>query len=408
MSYISLKDLYESAVMPSPVAAPLEPRRQVASTHVAPVIPGFNPNATTPVTRWDQISGELFNYVRLDGSGKPTVGRGEYSVAYLLTGLKTIEEINAFKNSNGKHIIGTTSKSIDVTVPVGQYEVKEIPFGESVKTGALNDPVLTGIRKAVENVLEPLESAYDALDQDGQQQVNQHLINVFTGWYTKNFQPKAKRPLPQTLTKWKEQLEEFNQTYKNWTLKKYIRNILEHLRELPKGLLLGDEISLGRYGKRTADEGEPVIIFSIPQLERFLFQQYGVTPAAHPPAVNDLTDILYKYYGETEADREFLKRQAQQLDIQLGQERAKEFGKKSGLDFFRRAVSHINLPRRVALVREAFGATGLQKIFPHTGIFVVSPQDYQYIPKSELDKYLEIESVSGGEVKIKRKPNATV
>ena len=406
MSYISLSDLYETVVMPaSPVTLP--PSKQVASTHIAPVVP-FNPGVTSPVTRWDQTGSDLFNYVRLDSNGKPTVGRGEYSVAYLLTGLKTVEEINAFKNKDGSSIIGKTSKSVDVTLPTGKYEVKEIPFGDSVKTGALNDPVLTGIRKAVENVLEPIEAAYDALDEQGQQQVNQHLIDVFTGWYKKTYQPKAKRPAPDTVAKWNNQLTEFYQTYKNWTLKKYIRNILEHLRELPKGLLLGDEISLGRYGKRTAGEGEPVIIFSIPQLERFLFQQYGITPATYTPAVNDLTDILYKYYGETEADKEFLKRQAQQLDIQLGQERAKEFGKRSGLDFFRRAVAHINLPRRVALIKDAFGASGLQKIFPHTGIFIVTPQDYQYVPRAELQKYIEIASVSGGEVKISRKSNATV
>ena len=408
MSYISLSDLYEAAVVSQQAAPPLAPRQQVASTHVAPVVPSFNPAVATPVTRWDQTGNALFNYVIIGNSEKPSVGRGEYSVAYLLTGLRTTEEINAFKNSNGKHIIGKTDKSVDVTVPSGQYEVKEIPFGGSVKTGAFNDVVLTDIRAAVEDILKPVEAAYDALEETGQLQVDQHLIGVFTGWFIKNNQPKAKRPKPETVTNWQKQLGEFHQIYKGWTIKKYIRNILEHLRELPAGLLLGDEISLGRYSKRTVGEGEPVIIFSIPQLERFLFQQYGVAQLPHTPVINDLTDILYKYYGETEVDRDFLKRQAQQLDIQIGNQRAKEFGKKSGLDFFRRAIAHMNLPKKVAVLRAAFGSTGLQKIFPHTGIFIVTSQDYQYVPKLELGKYLEITSVSGGVVKIGRKINATV
>ena len=68
----------------------------------------------------------------------------------------------------------------------------------------------------------------------------------------------------------------------------------------------------------------------------------------------------------------------------------------------------MNLPKKVAVLRAAFGSTGLQKIFPHTGIFIVTSQDYQYVPKLELGKYLEITSVSGGVVKIGRKINATV
>ena len=192
MSYISLSDLYEAAVVSQQAAPPLAPRQQVASTHVAPVVPSFNPAVATPVTRWDQTGNALFNYVIIGNSEKPSVGRGEYSVAYLLTGLRTTEEINAFKNSNGKHIIGKTDKSVDVTVPSGQYEVKEIPFGGSVKTGAFNDVVLTDIRAAVEDILKPVEAAYDALEETGQLQVDQHLIGVFTGWFIKNNQKNYK------------------------------------------------------------------------------------------------------------------------------------------------------------------------------------------------------------------------
>ena len=408
MSYISLSDLYEAAVATTPVAPPLAPRQQVASTHVAPIIPGFNPSAATQVLSWDSIGKRLFNLIPLNKKGQPSVGRGEFSVAYLLTGLPDENSINAFRNADGSPIIGRTNKSVDVTTPFGGYEVKEIPFGETVKTGALNDPVLTGIRKAVENTLEPLEAAYDALDTQGQFFVDNHLKGVFTEWYTANNAPKARKPKPATVESWNEHLKEFHNKYKNWTLKKYIRSILDRLRELPTNLLLKDTISLGRYGKRTGEEGDPTIIFSIPQLERFLFTEYGVMPPAHPPAVKDLTDILYKYYGETEADKEFLKQQAQRIDIQLGQERAQQLGKKTTIDSFRRAVAQMNLPRRVALIADAFGASGLQKIFPHTGVFLVTEENYQYIPRAELGKYLQISSVSGGEVKVQRKANAAV
>jgi hypothetical protein len=68
----------------------------------------------------------------------------------------------------------------------------------------------------------------------------------------------------------------------------------------------------------------------------------------------------------------------------------------------------MNLPRRVALIADAFGASGLQKIFPHTGVFLVTEENYQYIPRAELGKYLQISSVSGGEVKVQRKANAAV
>jgi hypothetical protein len=374
--YKSLIDIY---LEETGVAAPIPPlpRQQVATPSLTPIIP-FNKNAEIAPAPWNEIAARLFGH---DPKG---TGRGEYSVAYLLTGLTTVEEIEK------AGIIGGKSESVDVTVPVGQYEVKEIGAGASVKTGTHNSIIIRIIRKAVEAIVEELVEAYDTLSDEHQRELDNYIARQTR----ENFQLKL-RGSPKNRN---EAISILDKRLKDWTLRKYIRAILDKENELPKGMVRGDAIDLGRY-----EEKRPEIVLSIPQLVGYL-GRFAAAPVAptNRPAVTDIANVLYKYYGKTPEDLEFFKRKAAKIDVDTSQHHAKELGKKTDLEFFRRKVHSMNLTQLLREIDDAFSSKGLQIIFPHDGVFLVTRNDYVYVPRHALDKYLEIDTVSGGAVKVRR------
>jgi hypothetical protein len=62
----------------------------------------------------------------------------------------------------------------------------------------------------------------------------------------------------------------------------------------------------------------------------------------------------------------------------------------------------MNLTQLLREIDDAFSSKGLQIIFPNDGVFLVTKKDYVYVPKHALSKYLEIDTVSGGAVKVRR------
>lgn len=198
------------------------------------------------------------------------------------------------------------------------------------------------------------------------------------------------------MKKKQEAISGLNIRLQGWTLKKFIRAILDKENELPKGIVRGDTISLGQY-----KEKRPEIILSIPQLVNYL-NRFAALPLANSPAVEDMANVLYKYYGKTPEDKEYFKKKAAKMDIDVSQHQAKELGRKTDLEFFRRKVHNMNLTQLLRNIDDAFSSKGLQIIFPHDGVFLVTKNDYLYVPKNALEKYLEIDTVSGGAVKVKR------
>lgn len=372
--YKSLIDIY---LEETNIAAPIPPlpRQQVSAPVLTPIIP-FNKNAEIAPTPWNETAARLFGH---DPKG---TGRGEYSVAYLLTGLTTVEEIEK------AGIIGGKSESVDVTVPVGRYEVKEIGPGATVKTGTHNSIIVRTIRKSVEAIVEELADAYDTLSDEDQNRLDIYIARQVR----ENFQLRLRG----SMKKRQEAMSGLDTRIQGWTLKKYIRAILDKENELPKGIVRGDAIDLGRY-----EEKRPEIVLSIPQLVGYL-NRFAATPLTNRPAVADIANVLYKYYGKTPEDLEFFKRKAAKVDVDINQHHAKESGRKTDLEFFRRKVHNMNLTQLLRDIDDAFSSKGLQIIFPHDGAFLVTKNDYVYVPKHALDKYLEIDTVSGGAVKVRR------
>lgn len=377
--YKSLIDIYlEDAA--TAVSLPPLPRQQVNrptdTPSLTPIIP-FNKDAVMPApSNWDVTAATLYNH---DPKG---TGKGEYSVAYLLTGLSTVHDIEQAK------IIGKGGESVDVTVPIGKFEVKEIGPGASVKTGTHNSIVIRTIRKSVEAIVEQLEEAYETLNDEDKSRLDQYIVSEVS----RNFQ-LGLRGSPK---KRQEEVNKLNDRAQGWTLERYIRAILDKENELPKGIVRGDTISLGLY-----KEKRPEIILSIPQLVNYL-NRFAALPPVHGPVVNDIADVLYRYYGKAPEDKEYFKKKAAKIDIDVGQHQAKELGRKTNLDFFRRKVHSMNLTLLLKNIDDAFSSKGLQIIFPHDGAFLVTKKDYLYVPKQSLDKYLEIDTVSGGAVKVRR------
>jgi len=380
MSYTSLKDLYSEQVIGKEV--PPLPRQAVRES--ADPVKTFAPgNEYVPQTPWSEfnLSSDLFNE-RKEGSG-----RGEYSVACILWGLNSKEQVD---NSPAKIIQGG-AVSFDVLGPDGrQYEVKEL--SEPVRTGTEGKVVLSEIVNATIQMLDTILNAFSTMDAHGKQTVNNKLLNSNV----------VKETILNTKNK-----KHFESIKDAWSLDEYLKDVKQKaIRELSRGILLSPVINLAYY----VPKGRPHVIFSLRQLINALNEiatdpvtMTGISGELNT-AVKDLVDTIHKHYkvhGD-DKEKEFFEKEAENIDRDLTQKQCKLFQKCTDESSFNKIIRAINLNETlnniVVLTKNV-----VEKLFPGAGLFAVDNQGFRYIPKAKLNDYIEFETISSGAVKIREK-----
>ena len=397
MAYISLKDLYLEEVAGIPV--PPLPRQQVNPTQQQGTFPSQNVASSSPIkvfvpgneyvpqTQWSAygISPELFE--KTAGGDKEGTGRGEYSVACMLYGFKTKEQVD---NAPGKIIQGGGT-SFDVVGPDNRkYEVKELT--DAVRTGTEGTEVFTDILTTAIDLIDAILKEFNTLDNEGKQIINNMILNSNT---VKN-----------TILNRKSQKGYFDAIKDRWSLDDYLTDIRRKApSELSKGILIAPIISLGFYAKK-----RPHVIFSLRQLVDVLNEiasapvAPGVDAGTTNPAVKDIADTINKHYSVQgdEREKDFFEKEAEKIDRALVQKRCKVFKKCTDEISFRTQIKALNLNEMLnVLVQKTQNI--IKRLFPNDGLFAVNSQGFQYIPHEKLNDYIEFDTLSSGKVKIRQK-----
>jgi len=382
VAYISLKDLYFEDV--AGITVPPLPRQQVNTPPVKVFVPGDEYVPQTPWTEYD-ISPDLFQ--KTAGGDKEGTGRGEYSIACILYGFKTKEQVD---KASGRIIQGGGA-SFDVVGPdKRKYEVKELT--KAVRTGTEGTGVFTDILNSTIELLDAILKEFNTLDAQGKQTINNMILNSNT--------------VKSTILNRKSQKGHFDAIKDRWSLDEYLNDIKRKApRELSKGILISPILNLGQY-----KEERPYVIFSLKQLVDVLNEiastqvATGNEEGTLNPAVKDISDTINKHYkvqGD-EKEKEFFKKEAEKIDRALIQKRCKEFKKCTDELSFRKQIIALNLTGMLKLIQDKTQDI-VENLFPNDGLFAVNSQGFQYIPHSKLNTYLAFDTISSGSVKIKQK-----
>jgi len=385
VAYKSLKDIYSLAVRGIHLQ-PLGRQLLAEQLEVKKFIPT---DAYVGNQTWSSygVSPALFNEEAKKGQG-----RGEYSVACILWGLKNKMQVEQKEKELGVNIVQGGAKSFDVLgEDRQQYEVKEI--GKSVRTGVEGKKAIREILDEVATVLTSILNAYTTMDEHGKQTVNNSVINSNV----------VRRDIINNTNN----ASYFNKIKNTWTLDSYLDNILHTAKggELSRGILLSRVLRLSYYAK-----ARPVVIFSLKQLAEVLEEisnndiSMSDQPGQINTAVKDIYNTINKHYkiNDSEDEKGFFEREAENIDRDLTQKQCKVFKKCTNESSFKKVISSLQLKGFIDKI-ESMTKNIITRLFPGNGLFLVDASGFDYIPRDLLGEYIEFDTISGSGPKIKKK-----
>lgn len=417
MEYKSLKDVYASKVAGWSVP-PLRRQKSLCLEQIpattAPelqriVQQQFDINRFT-IGQWTQEQKKLFNAKREEGKGE---GRGEKSVASLLTGKIMPRELNRY--------VQGSSQPYDVAdlpdYPNAKFEVKEFKFipgepGEfkgSVRIGKEGAGTTNRIIAGIKRIFDDIENEYMAMDQDSRKKLDSAIISTIFP----NEQPPQAKTGPRSRGEEAQSFIAAKQRYDsllNWTLEGYITALFDvaigeerTISELPYSLFRS--VWEKKPNMRT-EIRKKYLLFPITQLLLTLERLASSTadePVANPK-LTDLQTVLKRHYlppDNTEyANR--LDKEAEILDRRLTKNKCQLTGKeacKTTEEFFK-VIKKLKLSTTFEDINK-IRSTSADSLFPNVnGLFIVHPSGYAYIPKSEINNKIFITQLTQGGLKI--------
>lgn len=392
MAYTSLKDLYSGQVMLKHV--PPLPRQAVrlqeqtpvpsvptaAPTNAIPVAQPvkFNPTQITDWTTWSSVNvpQNLFE----PPTGTTGEGRGEYSVASFLSGLKNKKEIDK------DNLVQGGNATFDVAYGGKEYEVKQLnDKGDlDVRIGAEGIDTANTLKQGLITAAKIIRSLYSSLTRETQDEVNGLLKRKFN-------------------------IENFN-------LGVYLSKFSEgKLSELPSRLLGAPGIFCAR-NKDSNWSTEPSILTAVNSIIELQGNQTMSNMAgAKNPKVQALLDLISKkeMYGvEGDNKENFYKqveRELETLDRDLASKRCEFSGDGkycATLDAFIQEIRNRNLLEDIQNLITTF-RNDVFSIFPKqstfAGLFIVDATKFKYIPKDQLTQFIENNRLSQNKPKIRLK-----
>ena len=391
MAYTSLKDLYSENVVGKPVP-PLPRQRLLVVEQANSIIPG-------KIYNWTDFNLQdptnLFNYRPKDG-----MGRGEYSLACILYGvpsaadLDKLEDQESQENKKTPPIIQGKNATFDILGPNGEhYEVKEIEHteknGTSVLTGNEGKDAVAPVKVAINKFLDDILSAYSSMDENGRIAIDSAI--------------KASQVVARDILSRPVEVKHFNNIKDVWTLDNYIKKVRKRTdTEISSGLLFADRLELWRNTHR------PEVIFSFKQLAEVLTEISGkpTTPGNKSPSIKDIYDTIVRNYrinADDVVENEFFEKEAENIDRAITQQQCARFKKCTNQDTFKAEIGKLN-PTAALNDIAATVNNILPSIFPGTGLFIVDPLKFMYIPRENLKDFIEVYQISMGTPKIRMIP----
>jgi len=340
----------------------------------------------TNITEWTpeqlNLSPELTNPNAKEEKGH---GPGEYAVASVISGLTDYESAVKMVQGGGETFdVGYPPSS----KPVGQrrYDYKfEVKFfkerwdvAQISKHGVeFCNQVLNETKK----ILGDVYNEYSFLDDDDRRAIDLHIIDELGIRYGVN---------PET----------------DWSLEQYLKTYF--LDKANTGGLNFNVLFKGRRFKNTKTGFNPII--SAEELMEILnkktvndeeenkeeFSKENPRVAAVKHTFKDLYGIKDSEKGE-KLNRQ-LDREAEHIDRKYIKLKSNITGEKvtSVTDFYKH-IKKLNLTKRLdKLKNELSEGTNLRNLFPKdiTGLFLVYPDGYRYIPENDIKDYIKITTIS--------------
>ena len=328
-------------------------------------------DGNTQETQWDNFQKKLYNTAGLREFGALTgAGPGEYSVAALELNKKNPEiyatlalpttKLATIVDSLNNYVQGG-DVSYDVEINNQQYEVKQINDKTSAKTGANARGLANKIFNIIKQEISDLYERYNALSV-----TNKEIIKKITPGLS--------------------------------TLLIHSQNYLKNKN---------GELAPGALGTADAQVGTPEIL-KLPEMFETLLTEPDIKEV-----VSDTAIEIERVYNVEPFDakvidiraRDYISNRNKNKDITVSEEEEEETkfsdfllmasqSSFSSQEEFNKNIGDYFIPR-TAKHKEA-----LQIIFPGTGVYVVSPTGYIYVPYKYLDTVIKIFQISGGTLKV--------
>jgi hypothetical protein len=377
-------------------------------------------------------------------------GPGEFSVASLITGIEDPNREEELQN----YITGG-SASFDVSFPANvpnpkyKFEVKDIKKG-SVPIAKHGTKVYQQFTAQVKEIVTEILETFNTLDEGSKQAVNDYLISQISEEPAPNIFVQRAGIIPteselekllsrqpteeekgRRITTSQDTLSQFKKWQlhqrqkQSWSLDQWGKGILGNIREIPFTIIFASPAGKILDVRREVEELEQGEEF-VPELQksRLLFSiediiniidQFEQTeaerqaPEDQTKRIQTLSQTFKQFYGtgNSEELNQKLDQEALRTDKALTTLKYKITGTGSkDLTTFIREFQGLQLKNKINNVKQFLSSSeAILSLFPSsiTGLFIVSPQGYHYIPRQELPNKIKIDTITRMTPKIKLK-----
>lgn len=323
------------------------------------------------------------------------VGPGECAVASLVSGLTDFADC--------RKMISGQRESFDVSWPTGKdakykFEVKQASDLTDVRIGTEGTNLGREVADVVKDVLNSLNEEYEMLVLEDKNKINQAVTNYISKEYG--------------VKKSKENKEKFQsrlESYTEWSVDGFVNAITNKIGELPFGMIFDD-----RYyytgSELTRKKYLQVSIYKLIQIiEQFKTDETedGIKKDTETEEV--VKDVFHKVYGKENIPTfsNFLDKEAHKVDRKITKQKI-EITQEGGIDLnsFIKSIKKFNFSDKLKDLKEKLtDSKTVTNLFPShiTGLFVISINDWKYIPRDQMGNYVEITRITQSKPKIKLK-----
>jgi hypothetical protein len=348
-------------------------------------LPNSSPVAPTP-----GIPAEYDPEARMTG-----VGPGECAVASLVSGLTDF--------AGCRKMISGQRESFDVSWPTGKdakykFEVKQASDLKDVRIGTEGTNLGREVADVVKEVLNSLNEEYGMLVPEDKNKVNEAVTSYISGEYG------VKRSKEN-----KEKLQTRLQSYTEWNVDGFVKAITSKIGELPFGMIFDDRY----YYTGSEPARKKYLQISIYKLIQIIEQLKTDGTEEETKKETDteevVKDVFHKVYGKENVPSfsNFLDKEAHKVDRKITKQKI-EITQEGGIDLtsFVKSIKKFNFFDKLKELKEKLtDSKTVTGLFPGhiTGLFVVSINNWKYIPRDQMGNYVEITRITQSKPKIKLK-----
>ena len=207
----------------------------------------------------------------------------------------------------------------------------------------------------------------------------------------------------------KEKLQTRLQTYTEWNVDGFVKAITSKIGELPFGMIFDDRY----YYTGSEPARKKYLQISIYKLIQIIEQLKTDGAEEETKKETDteevVKDVFHKVYGKENVPSfsNFLDKEAHKVDRKITKQKI-EITQEGGIDLssFVKSIKKFNFFDKLKNLKEKLtDSKTVTGLFPGhiTGLFVVSINNWKYIPRDQMGNYVEITRITQSKPKIKLK-----